>query len=133
MNSLEEYLELIVEPTFADMQRHPRSGRHAFLASVATFHSIDRAAHPRKPGNLRNEWREQSPEFLIVDMVAHRFKHVQSDHEKQRPPLDAIPLIDAVFGHDRRGPEALGLDLHNLTFVIRDAIRFIRGKIAHQT
>lgn len=66
-------------------------------------------------------------EFLIVDMVAHHFKHVESDHEKQPPPKDAIPLVSVVFAQEGP-PESWGLDLRNLEPLIRDAIRFIRSQ-----
>lgn len=126
---LADYLELVVEPTFADFSHNPLSGRHAFLACVAAFHSIDHATHPRKPSNLRREWRQQSFEFMVIDMVAHHFKHVQCDAEKQPLPKDAIPISDAIFGYEYGGREAMGLDLHNLYFVVRDGIKFIRSQV----
>lgn len=130
MDNLTEYLNQIVDPTFADFQQNPASGRYAYLACVTTFHAIDRVA--RKPGNLRKRWRNLSVEFLIVDMVAHHFKHVQSDFEKSPAPKDAIPLVNLVFRHGNVGSEAMGLDLRNLNFVVRDAIRFIRSQVVAQ-
>lgn len=127
--NLSEYLELVVDPTFADFHRNPTSGRHAFLACVVAFHAVDRVTHPRKPSNLRKQWGEQSREFLVIDMIAHHFKHVQSDVEKQPSPKAAIPLASAIFGHETGGREAMGLDLHNLYFIIRDGISFIRSKV----
>jgi hypothetical protein len=44
MNALEEYIDLIVEPTLADFRKNPDSTRHGFLACVAAFHGVDRAA-----------------------------------------------------------------------------------------
>jgi hypothetical protein len=67
------------------------------LACVATYHAIDRAAHPKAPGNLRKQWCNESSDFLIVDMVAHHFKHVLSDVERH-PPEKNIPLSFLVFG-----------------------------------
>lgn len=129
MDELAEYLDLIVEPTFADFRSNPWSARHAFLACVATFHAVDRAAHPRKPNSLREKWRKQSFEFLIVDMVAHHFKHVRSHDERPVPPGKGLPLSFAVFGRKNPVPSAMDLYLHNLHFVIRDAIRFVREQI----
>jgi hypothetical protein len=126
MDELAEYLELIVEPTFTDFQRNPGSVRHAFLACVATYHAIDRVTYPKKPGNLKKEWRRQSRDFLIVEMVAHRLKHVRSDDEKHAPDTPGIPLSSVVFreGEPRDGnPD--GIDLHNLHYVVRDAISFL--------
>jgi hypothetical protein len=103
MDDLLEYLELIVEPTFADYRTNPRSARHAFLACVAIYHAIDRMSYPKGPGNLRKKWREQSLEFLIVDMVAHHFKHVRSSDEAtylRRPRSTAI-----VFGIQKVGTQ----------------------------
>ena len=135
MNELIRYLDLIVEPTFADFSSNPTSVRHAFLACVATYHAIDRVTYPKKPGNLRNKWRKESLEFAIVDMVAHHFKHVKSDDERQTPRRPGIPLSFAVFGArgalntyalNTRALNDGGIDLHNLRFVIRDAIKFLR-------
>jgi hypothetical protein len=44
VNALQEYIDLIVEPTFEDFRKNPGSTRHGFLACVAAFHSVDRAA-----------------------------------------------------------------------------------------
>jgi hypothetical protein len=35
------YLDDIVEPTITDFENNPTSVRHAFLACVATFHTVD--------------------------------------------------------------------------------------------
>jgi hypothetical protein len=98
VNGLEQYLDLIVEPTFKDFERNPSSVRHAYLACVAAYHAVDRAAHPSHPGNLKKKWRDESFEFVIVDMVAHHFKHVISDDEKAPTPSGNIPLSTLVFG-----------------------------------
>ncbi|WP_157132592.1 hypothetical protein [Novosphingobium nitrogenifigens] len=123
---LADYLERIVDPTFADFRSNPRSGRHAFLACVAVFHAVDRAAHPRKASTLRQEWRKRSFDFLLVDMVAHHFKHVQSYFEKQPTLKNKIPLHCAIFNKNKIDEESMGLDLHNIYFAIRDAITFIK-------
>jgi len=125
MDDLLEYLELIVEPTFADYQTNPTSARHAFLTCVAIYHAIDRMS--QSPGNLRKKRKKQSLEFFIVDMVAHHFKHVRSNDER---PISGrgLPLSSLVFrksGRDTRGLDDY-MDFHNLYFVIRDAIKFVR-------
>ena len=116
IDSLSEYLTRIVDPTFAEYQRNPHSARHAFLACVAIFHSIDRVTHPKSPGNLRKQWCKQSIEFLVVDMFAHRLKHVRSNDERRvsnKPGLPLSCLVDSM-------------DFHNLYFAMRDAIKFVR-------
>jgi hypothetical protein len=115
-DSLSDYLQIIVEPTFAEYQRHRASARLAFLTCVAIFHSIDRAAHPKPSGNLRKKWRAQSIEFWVVDMFAHRLKHVRSNDEKHvsaEPGLPASYLVDTM-------------EFHHLYHAMRDAIKFVR-------
>jgi hypothetical protein len=142
VNALQEYLDVIVEPTFEDFKRNPHSMRHAYLACVAVYHAIDRAAYPKRPGNLRNKWRKESFQFVIVDMVAHKFKHVISDDEKSDALVQArtrgIPIASMVFGsgnmsQDPTNARSLaegGIALHNLYFVISDAIKFLWEKAA---
>src|SRR5689334_10244272 len=45
MEDLEHYLAAFVRPTIADFERNPTSLRHAFIACVVTFHSVDYLAH----------------------------------------------------------------------------------------
>jgi hypothetical protein len=78
MNTLQSYIEQIVEPTFEDFRRNPQSVRHAYLACLVTYHAIDRATYPRPVGNLLNEWREESMEFMLIEQVALHLKHVKS-------------------------------------------------------
>jgi hypothetical protein len=131
--ALTQYLDSIVEPTYEDFKRNPRSLRHAYLACLVTYHAIDRAAYPKSPGNLRKQWKKASNQFAIVDMVAHKIKHVVSNDEKHRPE-SGIPLSSLVFGLGAPDTAQLntvvindaGVDLHNLFYVIRDAITFLR-------
>src|SRR5260370_404335 len=76
MEDLRRYLKEIIEPTVHDLEQNPTSIRHAFLACVVVFHSIDYLAYPKKPSYLRQEFRRQTKDFVIVDQVAHAFKHV---------------------------------------------------------
>jgi hypothetical protein len=131
MNALERYLALIVDPTVEEFRRNPFSLRHAYLACVAVYHAIDRVAYPKSTGNLRKVWGEECMEFLIVDHVAHDFKHVKS--EDQRRIERGIPLSHAIYGgmgfnthtlNDTGQIEAL----RHLTFVVRDAVKFLHKK-----
>jgi hypothetical protein len=136
VNGLQQYIDQIVEPTFKDFERNPSSVRHAYLACVAAYHAIDRAAYPKQPGTLKKKWRSECFSFVIIDMVAHHFKHVISDDEKSPVPKGRIPLSATVFGHGTFNSAPFntlafnegGIDLHNLYFVIRDAITFLRQK-----
>jgi len=98
----------------AQFLRNPGSARHAFLACVAVFHSIDRVSG--NSGNLRKKWRKESIEFLVVDMFAHHFKHVKSNDEKDISKKPGLPLSSL----------ANSIDLHDMYFAVRDAIKFIR-------
>ena len=48
MIDLARYIESIVDPTFEDFKRNPELIRHGYLACVATYHAIDRAALPER-------------------------------------------------------------------------------------
>jgi hypothetical protein len=133
MLALTRYLDDIVEPTFEDFKRNPSSLRHAYLACLVTYHAIDRVTYPKNPGNLRKKWKQASVQFAVVDMIAHKVKHVVSDDEKHRP-TSGIPLPSIIFGFPTHiawspnpsGPNQGGIDIHNLLYVIRDAIAFLR-------
>jgi hypothetical protein len=112
MDDLAGYLDLIVEPTFLDFQRNP-DPRHAFLACVAVFHCIDRLPNHK---NLRKKWCDECGEFLVVDMFAHHLKHVKSSHERHVSNKPGLPLSFLVET----------MDMHNMYFAVRDAIKFIR-------
>jgi hypothetical protein len=90
MEDLERYLRDFVDPTIADFEANPTSVRHAFLACVVVFHGIDYLAHPRSSRSLRNQFRNESREFAIVDRVAHAFKHVTT---RGLDPLHASEVI----------------------------------------
>jgi len=124
VNDLERYLEVIVEPTFAEFTSKPNS-RLAFLTCVAIFHAVDRAAYPNKPAKLRQAWCRESLDFKLVEIVAHHFKHVKSSDEKitGRPGLPVARL----FRFNEEGDE---MELRNFWYVMRDAISFLRRKVA---
>jgi hypothetical protein len=126
VKTLARYLEVIVDPTYDDFCSNSRSVRHAYLACVAIFHAVDRAAEESGTSSkhLRQLWCEESRDFKFVDIIAHHFKHVQSSDEKRPLKPNSLP-IGLALGFDETGES---LDLRNLHFVIRDAVRFVHEK-----
>jgi hypothetical protein len=126
MNTLARYLELIVDPTFDEFHVNRGSIRRAFLTSVAIYHSIDRLAEEtgERAAHLRQVWCKESIEFKLVDVIAHHFKHVKSSDEKIPASRPGIP-IGWALGFNETGDT---MDLRNLYFVIRDAVRFVHRK-----
>ncbi|MBS1057053.1 hypothetical protein [Gluconobacter kondonii] len=126
MNEIDEYLDHIVDPTFSDFARNPQSFRYGYLACVAVFHSVDRAAYPNDPRDLAKKWGEESRDFAFVEEIAQHLKHgtrrwvIKSKREK---PNDL--LVTSTLGLDGK---LENLHLHNLYFILRDAIHFIRNK-----
>jgi hypothetical protein len=125
VSDLASYIEVIVEPTYADFRANP-SSRRAFLTCVAIFHAVDRVAFPKKPAGLRAQWCRQSLEFRLVDIVAHHFKHVQSSDERIPVSRPGLP-IGFALGFNEDGDE---MELRNFDFVMRDAITFLKRKAA---
>jgi hypothetical protein len=76
---IDRYFEQIVDPTIKDFEANPTSVRHAFLAAVAVFHTIDYAGLRR----LRKKFR-QNPDFATVDRIANAFKHVETGRRDDR-------------------------------------------------
>jgi len=126
MKTLARYLEVIVDPTYDDFCSNSRSFRHAYLACVAIFHAVDRAAEENgvSAARLRQIWCRESVEFKLVEILAHHFKHVRSSDERIPSTRPGIPIAHAL-GFDEAGE---GMDLRNLYFVIRDAVRFVHKK-----
>jgi hypothetical protein len=126
LKTLARYLELIVDPTFDDFCSNRDSIRHAYLACVAIFHAVDRAAEEQgiRGANLRQNWCKESVEFKLVDVLAHHFKHVQSSDEKIPSTRPGLP-IGLALGFDDTGE---AMDLRNIYFLIRDAVRFVHSK-----
>jgi hypothetical protein len=119
---LTHYLDAMVEPAFENFKR-TGGVSEAYLACVAIFHAVDRATWPEKPGNLRREWGKESLPFTLIDVIAHHFKHVESNAETH-PRGPGIPIAHALGF----GPNGLNLERRNLYFVLRDAIGFLRTK-----
>jgi hypothetical protein len=70
MEDLLRYLNEVVDPTIKDFEANPTSVRHAFLACLVTFHSVDYLAYPQKSRTARVAFRKNE-DFAIVDQVAH--------------------------------------------------------------
>jgi len=132
------YIKLIVEPTFEDLKNNPLSPRHTFLACMATYHAIDRAAYRKHPGNIRKDWCTESVDFFVVDVVTHHIKHVLSDKEEDALIGDGLLLASIKFDDQKIGPhkDALAklltdqgrLDIKMVPGVVQNAIRFLLGK-----
>jgi len=137
------YLEQIVVPTIADFEKCPSSRRHAFLACLVTFHTVNYIEYPKGPGNSRNKFRKESEAFAVIDRVAHAFKHVKSgnknnkhnrplsvEHVYSRPPALAgvaqcgISLCGDVTG----GVSLWGEDNADLLAIVKKAVEFLRTK-----
>jgi hypothetical protein len=126
VKTLARYLEIIVDPTFDDFHDNRGSVRHAYLTCVAIFHAVDRAAEEsrKRAAAVRHAWCKESVEFKLVDVLAHHFKHVQSSDEKIPASRPGLPIALAL-GFDESGE---AMDLRNLYYVIRDAVRFVHRK-----
>lgn len=133
MEDLQRYIREIVNPTVTEFTQHPASVRHGFMACVTLFHAVDYLAHPRKPQSLRQAWCKQSADFLVVDKVAHAFKHVESDkgsrlkakHVTSRPPAIAGMMVPGVgLVGDPTG--AVLVEGQDLLQIVRRAAEFIR-------
>lgn len=106
------YLEKIVVPTIRDYAANRTSVRHCFLACVAAFHTIDYLAARPSSTAIRSEVRKQCPSFVVIDRVAHAFKHVSTGHpESAIKPLyarDVITRPPAVAGQFTVGLSRVG-------------------------
>jgi hypothetical protein len=126
VNDFAEYMELIVEPTFEDFRRNGGSVRHAYLACLAIYHTVDRAAFPNDPNDLAEQWRKESMAFMLVEEVAQHFKHGQRRWVKKAKAKNP----DALLITHPLGLEGglKGLETHSLHFQARDAVLFLREK-----
>lgn len=132
----QRYLTEIVDPTISDFEKNPTSVRHALLACMVTFHCIDYLAAPKRPRSLRQKFRADSPEFEIVDRVAHAAKHVKigplrAAHVVKRPP--AVPGV-LVPGLSRPGDAVGSVTIWDeaaldLLAIVKRAAEFLRVQI----
>ena len=134
------YIDEIVEPTVKDFENNPNSVRHAFLACVAVFHSVDYLAFPREPAQkFRQEFGKKSTVFKIVDDVAHAFKHVTAGNRKN-PNLKAKEVISKEGGAFSNGfNDGFDIGKARVTFsadpslnildTVKSAVEFLRRQI----
>lgn len=134
-DAMAKYIEEMVDPTYEEFRRNENSPRHAFLACVAAFHAIDRAAGFQETAALIEKWHDESFEFYVMDMICHHLKHTKSKQEQEELPAGSIPLAKMVFGtglkakaSDRQPLLDGGIALHNLLYLTRDAIQFLKRK-----
>lgn len=143
----ELFMREIVEPTIIEFGDHPTSRRHAFLACLVTFHCIDYIAQPNSSRPLRQRFRKESPDFAIVDRVAHAFKHVKSDGDSksshtQNRPLHATSIFVRPPGRagvmraglSRVGDSVGSVEIwdeegSDLLSVVTKAAKFLRSKL----
>jgi hypothetical protein len=134
---IDRYFEQIVDPTIKDFDATPTSVRHAFLAAVAVFHTIDYAGLRR----LRKKFR-QNPDFAMVDRIANAFKHVETGHrdDQNLQPLSAEGVIarppmyygvSGAYGLSRYGDPIGGVTLDDdrqidVLSAVKRAAEFIR-------
>lgn len=133
------YLDQIVVPTIKEYATNITSVRHALLACLATFHTVDYLAAPKRPGNLRKELGEECPSFALIDEIAHAFKHVSSsksgltvDGVISRPPA---AWGTATWGLSRWGDAFGGVTLNanrdvDLLAELNTALSFLRSQLA---
>ncbi|MBB4428402.1 hypothetical protein GGD66_006989 [Bradyrhizobium sp. CIR48] len=115
---------------------NPTSVRQAFLAAVAVFHATDYLSG--KP--VRDTFRKNA-DFVVVDRIAHAFKHVRTRDPKiptlsaneviARPPMD---YASQAYGLSRYGDLVGGVTLEDdrqldVLSVIKRAAEFIRLQI----
>jgi hypothetical protein len=138
---IDRYFEQIVDPTITDFEANPTSVRHAFLAAVVVFHSVDYLAPGRSSG-LRSKFRKKCVDFATVDRIAHAFKHVKTGHPDNidLQPLSADGVItrppmyygvSGAYGLSRWGDPTGGITLdgdrqQDVLSAVKCAAEFIR-------
>lgn len=124
MNDATAYIESIVEPTYKDLQA-ATSPRQAFLTAVALYHCIDRAAPAMglKQWELRQKWCATSMSFQLIDLICHKFKHVKSSTENDRP--------DQWGGYMTLGDVIRRMTAIEFLHTAGDAIRFVKAEVSN--
>jgi hypothetical protein len=125
VEDMERYLDEIVDPIVKEFEEHPDSRRHAFIACVAVFHSIDYLAYPKKSRTLREAFRKASPGFQIVDEIAHAFKHVETDG---RTPFKADEVVTHKGGFSPDFSD--GFDISKVTVKDRPGVNLLSSVLA---
>jgi len=141
------FLRRFVDPTIAEFEAHPSSSRHAFLAAVTTFHCVDYFATPPSKENRIKQYRDESPEFAIVDRVCHAFKHTETGHPNavvnqplkvsdvtERPPaFYGVLVLGKSFFNDKVGGVEVEGSHFDFLYIVKRAADFLRNKIKIQT
>jgi hypothetical protein len=96
------------------------------VACVATFHAVDYLAYPRTSRGLRQEFGKASPDFELVDHVAHAFKHVISGNP-QKPNLKSDEVIKRRGAFQAGVFDPLAFDVGAVTLVDRPAVNLLRS------
>ena len=105
----EEYMREIMEPTIKDLVQNRTSKRHAFLACVATYHTIDYLCGKRRKAVLRGEYRAQSAAFAAVDRIAHGRVDAQPGPKRSALRVAETPAdSSAAFAEGNSRINALG-------------------------
>lgn len=135
------YLKEIVDPTISELEADPTSVRRAFLACVATFHTIDYLLD--KTQNSREKFRNDSLAFATVDRVAHAFKHSKAGNENSannqplkssaviaRPPARCGQMICGLskLGDGTGGVTIAGEIGNDILQALKSAADFLRRK-----
>jgi hypothetical protein len=93
---------------------------------VTISHAVDRVAEAegKDPSHFRQIWAGECLEFKLVDVIANHLKHVLSNDKRNLGNRLGLP-IGSALGFNETGDQ---MDLWNLYFVIRDAVRFVHRK-----
>ncbi len=128
MKTLARYLEVIVDPTFDDFYRDRGSVRLAYLACVAIFHAVDRAADESgtRSANLRQEWcrSRSNSNWWTLSLTTSSTLRAPMKRYRQHAPGYRLALLS---GSVETGES---MDLRNIYYLIRDAVRFVHKKAA---
>lgn len=143
----ERYMNEIVDPTIKDFEDNPTSRRHAFLACLAVFHTVDYLANTIKDQSkeaLRQSFCNHSKDFLLIDCIAHAFKHVKTGDKRnpKRPPfrtdnviarppaiLDELTLDLSILNDFTGGITTIGEGDTDVLTAIKSSMEFLREKL----
>jgi hypothetical protein len=128
----EEYMREIVEPTILDLVQNRASKRHAFLACVVTYHTIDYLCGKRRKAVLRREFREQSAAFAAVDRISNARSDTQSGPRVSASHIgEKRDETDALSASGVRAPKR-ARDQADFLRVVRAAADFLASKAQQQ-
>jgi len=134
LNALSIYLKTMVEPTVDEFMRNPLSPRHAYIACVVTYHAIDRVTYGKTRDEeeaIKKDWREQSTDFAMIEVLALDLKHVKSKRHGSRPktiPVGAVLMGTMGFNSSLFNDTGRHESLRNISFLVMEAVKFIQRK-----